>query len=93
MFAPAVKTVTVRIVLSLAVSNGWGLNQLDISNAFLHRFLQEDVFMRKPPGFVDQDHPTFVCKLRRSIYGLKQSPLAWFHRLRDFVITLGFVES
>jgi histone deacetylase 1/2 len=73
-FSPVIKPTTIRIVLSLAVTNGWPLRQLDINNAFLHGTLSEAVFMSQPPGFTDSHFSTHVCQLRKAFYGLRQAP-------------------
>ena len=70
-FSPVVKPVTVRLLISIAVTRRWPLHQLDIQNAFLHGNLEEDVYMHQPVGFVNPDFPHHICKLRKSIYGLK----------------------
>jgi Reverse transcriptase (RNA-dependent DNA polymerase) len=92
-FSPVVKPVTIRTLLSLAISKGWLLRQLDVNNAFLHGDLNEVVYMAQPPGFVNPDFPNHVCLLKKALYGLKQAPRAWFHRLRDFLASLGFLAS
>ena len=92
-FSPVVKAATIRLILSIAVSKGWTLRQLDVQNAFLHGVLEEEVYMRQPPGYVDKDRPNWVCKLDKALYGLKQAPRAWYARLCGKLETLGFVPS
>jgi hypothetical protein len=62
-FSPVVKAATIRVVLSIAVSRGWCLRQLDVKNVFLHGVLEEDVYMRQPPGYEDSKFPHHVCKV------------------------------
>jgi hypothetical protein len=75
-FSPVVKPTTIRTMLSLVVSQNWCLRQIDIQNAFLHGLLNENVYMKQPPGFEDSQHPTHLCKLDKYLYGLKQAPQA-----------------
>jgi hypothetical protein len=90
-FSPVVKPATIRLILSLAVSHGWVLRQLDVQNAFLHGILEEEVYMKKPPGFIDPVFPSYNCKLDKALYGLKQAPRAWYSRLNDKLQSLGFL--
>lgn len=69
-FSPVIKPVTVRVVLTIALSYGWSVRQLDINNAFLNGSIQEEVYMTQPPGFEVGDS-TVVCKLHKSLYGLR----------------------
>uniref|UniRef100_A0A2N9I0T5 Reverse transcriptase Ty1/copia-type domain-containing protein n=1 Tax=Fagus sylvatica TaxID=28930 RepID=A0A2N9I0T5_FAGSY len=91
-FSPVIKPTTVRIILTLAAQFSWPLRQLDISNAFLHGFLKEDVYMAQPQGFIDSAKPGYVCKLHKSLYGLKQAPRAWFERFTSQLENLGFTD-
>lgn len=79
-FSPVTKPNTVRILLSLAVNLEWPLHQFDVKNAFLHGKLEEEVYMDIPPGYTASSNMEVVCKLQRALYGLKQSPRAWFGR-------------
>ncbi|GJX78849.1 ribonuclease H-like domain-containing protein [Tanacetum coccineum] len=74
--ASSIVPTTIRIVLSLALSQNWPIHQLDVKNAFLNGDLSETVYMYQPPDFVDPRFPHHVCRLQRSLYGLKQAPRA-----------------
>lgn len=69
-FSPVAKTVTVRLFLAIAASKSWPMEQLDINNGFLHGYLKEEVYMKAPDGYTVPANN--VCKLQRSLYGLKQ---------------------
>jgi len=89
-FAPVAKTGTVRTLISCAVNFGWPLHQMDVKNAFLHGDLQEEVYMEIPPGFANNQTVGKVCRLKKSLYGLKQSPRAWFDGFRRAVCGMGY---
>lgn len=90
-FAPVAKLNTVRVLLSLAANLDWPLQQLDVKNAFLNGELEEEVY-NAPPGF-EKFFGTKVCKLKKSLYGLKQSPRAWFGRFSQFIKSQGYTQG
>uniref|UniRef100_A0A2N9I5S8 Uncharacterized protein n=1 Tax=Fagus sylvatica TaxID=28930 RepID=A0A2N9I5S8_FAGSY len=92
-FAPVAKLTSVRLLVSLAASHSWPLHQLDIKNAFLHGDLLETIYMDTPPGFrAEGEYAGKVCRLRKSLYGLKQSPRAWFSRFSEVILSMEFVR-
>ena len=91
-FAPVAKLNTVRVLLSLAANLDWSLHQLDVKNAFLNGDLEEEVYMDIPAGLETISNFNKVCRLRKSLYGLKQSPRAWFERFTKVVKGYGFVQ-
>ena len=92
-FSPVVRMESVRTVVGLAVRHGLKLHQLDITTAFLNGELEEEVYMHQPEGFVADGQEDLVCKLKRSIYGLKQSPRCWNTTLDTYLKKIGFLQS
>jgi hypothetical protein len=92
-FAPVAKMSTVRTLVSLAANGGWKLHQLDVKNAFLHGELLEEVYMEVPQGFGTKQTEGKVCRLKKSLYGLKQSPRAWFDRFRRAMVGMGYRQT
>lgn len=91
-FSPVVKPVTIRVILTLALTFNWPVQQIDVNNAFLNDHLEEEVFMVQPPGFEASDK-SLVCKLNKALYGLKQAPRAWYERLTKALLQFGFCPS
>ncbi|CAL9011823.1 unnamed protein product [Prunus brigantina] len=93
-FAPVAKINTIRVLLSLAANLNWPLHQFDVKNAFLHGDLEEEVYMDSPPGCkMGPNTSNMVCKLRKSLYGLKQSPRAWFGKFSKSMKDFGYKQS
>ncbi|CAL1361359.1 unnamed protein product [Linum trigynum] len=92
-YSPVVKPVTVRKVLTLALSHQWSIAHFDVNNAFLQGPLEDEVYMLQPPGFKDPNRPNHVCPLKRAIYGLRQTPRAWYKALSSFLLDFGFTKT
>jgi hypothetical protein len=91
-FAPVAKMGTIRTLISCAANFGWPLHQLEVKNAFLHGDLQEEVYMEIPPGLFKPETVGKVCRLKKKLYDLKQSPCAWFDRFRRALCSMGFKQ-
>ncbi|CAL2234808.1 unnamed protein product [Prunus armeniaca] len=92
-FAPVAKLNIVRVLLSMAANCNWPLLQFDVKNVFLHGDLKEEIYMDLPPGIPITSKEGVVCKLRKSLYGLKQSPRVWFGRFAASMKKFGYVQS
>ncbi|GJW98400.1 retrovirus-related pol polyprotein from transposon TNT 1-94 [Tanacetum coccineum] len=96
-YAPVARLESIRILLAYACVHDFKLFQMDVKSAFLNGFINEEVYVSQPHGFIDFEKPNHVYKLKKSLYGLKQSPKAWYDRLKAFLLdheyTMGLVDN
>lgn len=92
VFAPVVRQATLRTLLSVAGVNGMSVVHFDVKSAFLNGELEEVIYMKQPPGF-EEGNNNFVCKLRKSLYGLKQAANVWNKTLHEVLVSGGFKQS
>ena len=94
-FSPVVKLVIVKLLLALAAIHSWFLVQLEVNNAFFHGDLTEEVYMSLPQGYSHEEETlpsNTVCRLHKSIYGLKQASRQWFAKFSSFLLDKGFTK-
>ncbi|CAL8162165.1 unnamed protein product [Prunus armeniaca] len=89
-FAHVAKMNTIRVLLSLAANLNWPFKQFDVKNAFLHGDLKAEVYMEFPPEYGLTNNIGEVCRLRKALYSLKQSPRAWFRRFTKAMKKFGY---
>ncbi|GJS15651.1 retrovirus-related pol polyprotein from transposon TNT 1-94 [Tanacetum coccineum] len=96
-YAPVARLESIRILLAYACALNFKLYQMDVKSAFLNGFINEEVYVAQPPGFIDFAKPNYVYRLKKALYGLKQAPKAWYDRLKAFLIkhdySMGMVDN
>ena len=90
VFAPVARLETIRLLISLAAQEKWKIYQLDVKSAFLNGFLEEEIYVEQPPGFVKRGQDDKVYRLKKALYGLKQAPRAWNTRIDKYFQGNGF---
>lgn len=93
IFSPVINHTSIRVLLALVAQRNLELDQLDVKTAFLHVHFEETVFIKQPEGYQEKRKEYLVCLLKRSLYGLKQSPRCWNNRFNEFIIKIGFNGS
>ncbi|GKC39641.1 retrovirus-related pol polyprotein from transposon TNT 1-94 [Tanacetum coccineum] len=91
-FSLVTKLATVRVLIALATAKQWSLHLLDVNNTFLHGYIDEEIYMLSLQGYGKVGKGQ-VCKLNRSLYGLKQASRQWNHELTKFLTIMGYVQS
>ncbi|KAG8501075.1 hypothetical protein CXB51_003199 [Gossypium anomalum] len=93
VFSPVVKHSSIRALLGIVAMHDLELEQLDVKIVFLHGELEEDIYIQQPEGFTILEKEDYVCLLKKSLYGLKQSPRQWYKRFDSFMTSHDFKRS
>ena len=93
VFSPVARSATIRTLLAVANIHDLEIHQMDVTTAFLNGDLDYEIYMEQPQGFIDPSKPTHVCKLKKSIYGLKQAARCWNNTLTQYLISEGYKKS
>lgn len=89
-FSPILRLEGVRTLLSYYAYKGFKFYQMDVKSTFLNGILEEEVYIEQPKGFVDPNNKNMICRLHKALYGLKKTPRAWYERLHNYLVKIGF---
>ncbi|KAA3482129.1 pleiotropic drug resistance protein 3-like [Gossypium australe] len=92
-FAPVARIDTIRLLVALTAQRQWCIHQLNVKSALLNGFLEEEIYIDQPQGFIVLGKEHMVYRLKNALYGLKQDPRAWYARMDSYLISLGFERS
>jgi hypothetical protein len=84
-FSPIAKMNSIHLILSLDVSHKCEVHQMDVKSSFLHGDFQAKIYMEKPPGYVQNDS-NLVCRLKKSLDGVKKGPKSWYAKMDNFLL-------
>ena len=92
-YALVARLEAIRLLLSFACIMNFRLYQMDVKSVFLNGYIEEVIYVDQPPGCVDFEHPNYVYKLKKVLYGLKKAPRSWYERLSNFLIGQSFARG
>ena len=93
VFAPVRRMESVRLLIALAAQESWRIHHMDVKSAFLTREIEDEIYVKQPPGYVQKGEEHKVLKLHKALYGLRQTPRAWNIKLDSTLVSLGFEKS
>jgi hypothetical protein len=93
IFSPVAKLTSIRFMLSVAAAFDFEVEQMDVKKTLLHGDLEEEIYVKQPEGFAVKGKKELICKLKKSLYGLKQSPRMWYQKFDTYMLGLGFTRS
>jgi hypothetical protein len=93
IFSLVSKLTSIRFILSISTSFDLEVEQMDVNTTFLLGDLEEEIYMKKPEGFVVKGKKELVCKIKKSLHGLKQSPRMWYQTFETYILGLGVLRS
>ena len=93
IFSPVAKVTSIRLLLSIAAAFYFEVEQMDMNTKFLHGYLEEEIYMNQPEGFMVKGKKELVCRLKKSLCGLKQSPRMWYQKFDTYIQGLDFTRS
>ena len=93
VLSPVTRAESIRIIVAMAAQFKWKLHHLDVKSAFLNGYIEEDIYVDQPEGFIKREKENYVLKLRKALYGLRQAPRAWNNKLDDTLKSMGFIRS
>lgn len=92
-FSPVVRFTSIRALIAFGVQKNMMIHQMDVETAFLNGHLEEEIYLQQPEGYAKPGQEHLVCKLQKSLYGLKQSPRCWNAEFRNYMISIGFTQT
>ena len=90
IFTPIENMDSIQLALDIVAAKGWEVHQMDVQNAFLHGDLSKEIYMEQPQGFMQKS--SLVCRLKKSLYGLKQALRAWYAKMESYLLSQNFAR-